>query len=224
MYRDIIVYDFETTGRNPHKVQATQLAALAIDPRTFRVKGTFNSEIKCLIDDAEILAAGFDPIAEDALIKTRKTREQIAAAPPIRGVWDKFCNFIKKHNWKGTPYFAPIRAGFNILQYDDIILNRIAEVLGPWDKDYKRNTLFNTAFKIDLMDNIWMWTEGDPSIKSISMDNMRKLMGMSQEGAHDALQDVKDIANILIKFMKTHRAVYRNLDLEKAFADGLYIA
>jgi hypothetical protein len=52
------------------------------------------------------------------------------------------------------------------------------------------------------------------------MDSMRERMGLSKENAHDALQDVKDTANILIKFMKTHRTVYRNLKIEKAFADG----
>ena len=53
---------------------------------------------------------------------------------------------------------------------------------------------------------------------------MRERMGLSSENAHDALQDVKDTANIMIKFMKTHRAVYRNLKIDKAFADGdLYV-
>ena len=223
MYRDLIVYDFETTNKNPHKCQATQLAGLAIDPRTFRLKGTFNSEIWAEMDDDKAIALGFDPTAEEALMKTRKTREMISAAPPLRGVWDKWCNFVNKHNWKGTSYFAPIRCGYNILQFDDIILNKMAKVLGPWDKDYHRNTLFNTAFKFDLMDNMWAWTEGDPSVKSISMDNLRIRMNLKSTMAHDALQDVKDTANIMIKMMKTHRAVYRNLDLEKAFADGLYI-
>jgi hypothetical protein len=49
-------------------------------------------------------------------------------------------------------------------------------------------------------------------------------MGLSKDNAHDALQDVKDTANIMIKFMKTHRAVYRNMKIEQAFADGdLYV-
>lgn len=223
MYRDLVLFDFETTGLNAHKVQATQLAAIALDPRTFRVKGTFNSEIKCITDDALAVAAGFDPIAEQALIKTRKTREQLAAAPPIRAVWDKFCNFVNKYNWKGTPFTAPIPCGYNIMNYDTIILNRIAKSLGPWDDEYQRNKLFNSAFKIDVMDMLYLWTEGDPSVKSISMDNLRIRMNLKSTMAHDALQDVKDTANIMIKFMKTHRAVYRNLDLEKAFAEGLYI-
>lgn len=74
------------------------------------------------------------------------------------------------------------------------------------------------------MDNMFMWTEGDPSVKSISMDNLRERMGLSAENAHDALQDVKDTANIFIKMLKTHRAVYQNITLDKAFANGgLYV-
>tara|TARA_Y100000356_G_C11062480_1_gene184604 strand:- start:206 stop:451 length:246 start_codon:yes stop_codon:yes gene_type:complete len=79
-------------------------------------------------------------------------------------------------------------------------------------------------YKIDVMDNIFMWTEADPDIRSISMDSLRDRMGLSKDNAHDALQDVKDTANIMIKFMKTHRAVYRNMNIEKAFANGdLYV-
>ena len=69
-----------------------------------------------------------------------------------------------------------------------------------------------------------MWTEGDPSFKSISMDSLREKMGLASENAHDALQDVKDTANIFIKMLKTHRAVYQNIEFEKAFAKGnLYV-
>jgi len=74
------------------------------------------------------------------------------------------------------------------------------------------------------MDNIFMWTESDPSFKSISMDSLRERMGLNGENAHDALQDVKDTANIFIKMLKTHRAVYQNIEFEKAFANGnLYV-
>ena len=74
------------------------------------------------------------------------------------------------------------------------------------------------------MDNIFACTESDPSVKSISMDALRDRMGLSKENAHDALQDVKDSANIFIKLMKTHRAVYQNMNFDKAFANGeLYV-
>ena len=79
-------------------------------------------------------------------------------------------------------------------------------------------------YKVDIMDNVFLWTEGDPSVRSISMDSLRERMGLSTENAHDALQDVKDEANIFIKLLKTHRAVYQEIELEKAFANGnLYV-
>jgi DNA polymerase III epsilon subunit-like protein len=224
MNRDIIVFDTETTGQNPYKCQVTQIAALALDGRSLKLKGEFNSNVRVEIDDEKAVAAGFDPIEEGALKVTKKTREQISKGPELKTVWNKFTQFVNKYNWKGTSFFAPIAAGFNILNYDMIIVDRLCKEFGPSDDKNGRQKLFHQIYKIDVMDNMFMWTEGDPSIKSISMDSIRERMGLSSENAHDALQDVKDIANVMIKFMKTHRSVYRNLKIDKAFANGdLYV-
>ena len=222
--RDIIVFDFETGSRNPHKTQPTQLAAIALDGRNFKVKGTFNSEIKPILNDEKAIEMGLDPLEDEALRITGKTRTQLHKAPTLRSVWKKFTQFVDQYNWKGTPWFAPIAAGFNIVGFDLIIIDRICKEYGPYDKDRSQQKLFNKVYKIDVMDNVFMWTEGDPSVRSISMDSLRDRMGLSKENAHDALQDVKDTANIMIKFMKTHRAVYKKLTIDKAFANGeLYV-
>lgn len=218
--RDIIVFDFETGSRNPYRTQPTQLAALALDGRNLKLKGTFNSEIRPILDDQKAIEAGLDPIEDEALKITRKNREALAKAPLLKTVWKKFIAFVEQHNWQGTSFFSPIPAGFNIINFDMVIIDRLCREYGPYDDKSNRQKLFHQIYKIDLMDNLFMWTEGDPTIKSISMDATRERMGISKENAHDALQDVKDTANILIKFMKTHRTVYRNLKIEKAFADG----
>ena len=222
--RDYIVFDFETGSRNPRKTQPTQIAALALDGRNFKLKGTFNSEIRPVMDDEKAIEMGFDPLEDEALRITGKNREDLAKAPLPKTVWKKFCDFVNPYTWKGTQFFAPIPAGFNIIGFDMIIVDRLCKAYGPYDKERQQQKLFNKIYKVDMMDNMFMWTEGDPSIKSISMDSLRDRMGLSKENAHDALQDVKDTANIMIKFMKTHRAVYRNLTIDKAFADGeLYV-
>tara|TARA_R110002110_G_scaffold16785_1_gene72215 strand:+ start:3629 stop:4306 length:678 start_codon:yes stop_codon:yes gene_type:complete len=222
--RDFIVFDFETGSRNPSKTQPTQLAAIALDGRNFKLKGSFNSEIRPILDDEKAIEMGFDPLEEEALRITGKNRESLAKAPLPKVVWKKFCDFVGQYNWKGTQWFAPIPAGFNIVGFDMIIVNRLCKAYGPYDKEREQQKLFNKIYKVDMMDNMFMWTEGDPSIKSISMDSLRDRMGLSKDNAHDALQDVKDTANIMIKFMKTHRAVYRNLKIDQAFADGeLYV-
>lgn len=222
--RDYICFDFETGSRNPHRTQPTQLAALALDGRNFAVKGQFNSEIKPIFDDEEAIAAGYDPIEDEALKLTGKTREKLAEAPSIKAVWSKFTKFVSQYNWKGDPFFNPIPVGFNILGFDMIIVNRLCREFGPWDKEREQQKIFSKVYKIDIMDNLFAWTESDPAIKSISMDAMRERMGLSTENAHDALQDVKDEANIFIKLMKTHRSVYQNITFDKAFANGeLYV-
>ena len=222
--RDYIVFDFETGSRNPNKTQPTQIAAIALDGRNLAVKGTFNSEIKAILDDDKAIAEGLDPIEDGALKVTGKTRSGIGKAPALKSVWNKFTKFVDQYNWKGEPFFAPIPVGYNIIGFDMIIINRLCQQFGQWDQAREQQKLFSKVYKIDLMDNMFMWTEGDPSIRSISMDTLRERMGLSTENAHDALQDVKDTANIFIKLLKTHRAVYQNIELDKAFANGnLYV-
>ena len=224
MYRDIILFDFETGGRNPLKCQPTQIAAIALDGRNFKLKGTFNSEMRPILDDKKAIAAGVDPVEDEALKITHKTREGLAKAPLPKGVWKKFGTFVNKYNWKGTPFFAPIPAGFNIIGFDMKIVDRLCKQHGPWDDKKQTQKLFHQIYKIDVMDDVWLWTEGDPNVKSISMDSLRERMGLSSDNAHDALQDVKDTANIFIKLQKSRRVVYRNMKFEKAFADGnLYV-
>ena len=222
--RDYIIFDFETGSRNPHKTQPTQIAAIALDGRNLKLKGTFNSEIKPIIDEEEAIASGLDPLQDEALKITGKNREALAEAPSLKSVWSKFTKFVLQYNWKGDSFFNPIPVGFNIIGFDMIIINRLCKEFGPWDKEREQQKLFSKIYKIDIMDNIFAWTESDPSVKSISMDALRDRMGLSKENAHDALQDVKDSANIFIKLMKTHRAVYQNMNFDKAFANGeLYV-
>jgi DNA polymerase III epsilon subunit-like protein len=222
--RDFIIFDFETGSRNPHKTQPTQIAAIALDGRTLSMKGQFNSEIKPIFDDEQAIAAGLDPIEDEALKITKKTREQLENAPSLKSVWSKFTKFVDQYNWKGEPFFNPIPVGFNIIGFDLIIVNRLCKEFGPWDKEKGQPKLFSKVYKIDIMDTVFAWTESDPTVKSISMDSLRERMGLSFDNAHDALQDVKDEANIFIKIMKTHRAVYQNMNFDKAFANGdLYV-
>lgn len=220
MMRDLIFLDFETGGRNPLTCQPTQIAAIALDGRNFKLKGQFNSLMRPIIDDQKATAAGVDPLEEGALKVTGQTREELAKAPLPKTVWKKFCTFVNKYNWKKTPYFAPIPCGFNIIGYDMKIVDRLCRQYGPWDEKRQCQKLFHQIYKVDVMDDIWLWTEGDPNVKSISMDSLRERMGMPADNAHDALQDVKDTANIFIKFQKSRRAIYKNMKIENSLTKG----
>ena len=224
---NIIVFDYETGGINPNECQPTQLAALALDGVTLKCLATFDSEMWAETNDDKALENGLSPLQAGALKVTGKTREQIAKAPKPKAVWTKFVSFVKKYNKNNTQWGRPIPCGYNIINYDLPIINRMAKAFGPYDDKYLRSSLFHPIKKIDVMDDMYLWTESDPNVTSISMDNVRKRMGISGEGAHDALQDVKDTANIMIKFMNTRREIYKkklSANLDMAFANGgLYI-
>ena len=228
-YRDIIVFDFETGGANPHTCQPTQIAAVAIHARKLELQpgGVFNSEMRPIIDDDKAIKAGVAPLEDKALEITRKTREGLAKAPLPKGVWKKFAQFCDKYNFKKTSYYAPIAAGYNINGYDMPIVERLCQQYGPIDEKKNRQKIFNPIFTIDVMQHIYCWFENNQDVKGYSMDYMRDYFGMDQtskDNAHDALQDVKDTANIFIKLQKSRRAVYRNMKFERAFSDGnLYV-
>jgi DNA polymerase III epsilon subunit-like protein len=225
MNRDLIILDFETGGKNPHTCQLTQIAAIALDGRSFKLKGSFNSEIFAETDDEKAIELGLEPVQEGALKITGKTREKISLAPDIKYVWPKFVDFVNKYNFNNTSFFAPIPCGYNIINYDMVIIDRLCKKFGQYKNN--KQTLFSPIFKIDVLDIVYSWTESDPDIKSVSLDKMREITGLSSNNAHDALQDVKDTANIMILFLKTQREIYQKLLCNKmpgAFADGkLYV-
>ena len=224
----LIIFDFETGGRNPHKCQVTQIAAIALHSKklTLEPNGIFNSEMQPIIDDEKAIAAGFDPLEDKALEITRKTREQLLNAPTPKVVWSKFTQFVKSFNYGSGNYTAPIPCGYNINGFDMPILNRMCSLYGPLNKDGQQD-LFHRIFKIDVMDVVFSWTENNPDIKSRSLTSMADYFGMPSsniENAHDALQDVKNTANILVKFLKFQRAISGKTKFEKAFANQeLYI-
>jgi len=226
MPKDLIIFDMETGSANPYTCQITQIAAIALDGRSFKLKGSFNSEVFAETDDEKAIELGLEPIQEGALKVTGKTRENISKAPEMKYVWPKFVDFVNKFNFNKTTWFAPIPCGYNIINFDMPIINRLCQQFGNVDKTGRQN-IFSPIFKIDVMDLVYSWTESDPDIKSVSLDKIREITGLSKENAHDALKDVKDTANLLILFMKTQRELYQKLLSQKlpgAFANGkLYV-
>jgi len=114
-------------------------------------------------------------------------------------------------------FSAPIAAGYNILKFDMQIINRMALKYKNVGKD-QTNNIFNPRDKIDLMHVMFLWFENNTDIKSLSLDNMREYFGMSKDNAHDALGDVMDCAEILIRFMRLHRNQAKKIKFRNSFA------
>lgn len=222
----IIVYDLETTGRSPYNCQLTQIAAIVIDSRTLTLKqgGTFNTEVCPIFDDELAIAAGYGPVEQGALDVTRKTKEGLQGAPNEKIAWANFRSFCKRFNPTSDAYKAPISAGYNINGFDSIIAKRMCDKYGPLDKNGKPS-IFNPIYKFDVMDMVFGWLEFEDDIRSLSLTNICEFFGFPTEktdDAHDALVDVKNTANILIKFLKFQRDIASKTNFREAFANGVF--
>ena len=97
------------------------------------------------------------------------------------------------------------------------IIDRLAYKYKNVGKD-DSNNIFHPRDKIDLMHLMFLWFEDNDDIKSLSLDSMRDYFGMSKDNAHDALGDVHDCAEILIRFLRLHRNQAKKIKFRNSFA------
>lgn len=211
------VWDTETTGVDPTKCQLTQIAAIIIHPRSLKVVDSFNKECCPEFDDEKAVSKGLDPVSIDALNFTRKTQEHLITQPPERVVWNQFVSFMKKYTPSTGGYKSPIPCGFNIINFDMIIHDRLCNMYGP------PGGLFNKVNKVDMMDHAFFWCENNPDIESLKLGSVMDWMGLPEHlkaNAHDALQDVKNVANCIIKMLHFVRGITSQTDFKRSFSNG----
>lgn len=142
------------------------------------------------------------------------------SAPSQQSVWDSFAKYLDRYHSsekRKSIWTAPIRAGYNIIAYDNLIWQRMCERYGYVDKDGGQN-LTRDNYNIDIMHNFWMWTENNPDIDKLGFDNVRKYLGMKTEGGHNSDVDVDQCSQFLIKLLKLHRYVADRTKFKDSFA------
>lgn len=234
-FNNIVVFDFETGSKRSFFTQPTQLSAAIVNGRKLELidGAIFNSYIKPIIDEEELKKTKLDKIEDEALKVTGITWDKLNSAPSIKVVWANFVEFMKQYNPDGKQWSAPLASGYNIHNFDMNIINRIAGGhtrfvkadkepygFGPFDEEYYQCTLFHPIHKIDLMNIVWNWTENNKDIRSISFDSVRKWVGMSLEGGHDAKTDVLQSVELLIRFMRLTRITSRKVKFKDSFNEA----
>lgn len=226
----ICVFDLETDGANPDLCSPVQIAALMIDPYRLEIipDSEFNITIKPEALENNIEYAYGDSDVLDFHAKVRSsTKEDILADwrsyQKQENGWKLFVSYLNMYhsrsNGKKSCFTAPIAAGYNINRFDLRIMERLSKKYDNLNKE-GRSDLFYPRDVIDLMNLVFYWFEGNNELKNYTLDNLRDYLGISKEGAHDALKDVKDTANILIRFLKLHRNISNKVKFKSAFAVG----
>ena len=224
-FRKICVLDFETTGKNPDICEPVQLAAVMLDARKLEIiPGSEFNTMMCPpdVDEPDFMEKYDDNLGFHAKVSGKSKAEVVALwrdAPSQKAAWNTFVDYLNRYHTrqdrKGI-FTAPICAGYNILQYDWKIIERLSQRYENLGTDGKTK-LFFSRDRIDVMCFCFNWFENLEEPSSYSMDNIRDFFGMIKEGAHDAMKDVKDTAEILVRFLRLHRRTAEKVKFKQSF-------
>jgi DNA polymerase III epsilon subunit-like protein len=224
-YNKICVFDFETDGSDPRGCSPVQIAAVIVDP--IKLEIVPNSEFNIFFKP-EVLEKNDNYVYETDILdfhaKVRgSTKEQILSEwkeYPIQDQsWKLFTNYLMMHHTrssKKSQFSAPIAAGYNINRFDLPIIDRLSRKYGNVNKE-DRSDIFYPRDVLDIMNLVFYWFENNNDVKNLSLDTLRDYLGISKLGAHDALKDVKDCAEILIRFLKLHRNLGQKIKFKDSF-------
>lgn len=224
----ICVFDLETDGSNPDVCSPVQIAAVIVDP--FRLEIIKDSEFnislqpsaieenpKYAYESSDILDfhAKVKGCSKDDVLSSWRTFQKQEHG------WKMFLSYLEMYHIrsdKKSCFTAPIAAGYNIGRFDLRIIERLSTKYGNLNKE-NRSNLFYPRDVIDVMNLVFYWFEGNSELKNYTLDNLRDYLGISKDGAHDALKDVKDTAEIMIRFLKLHRNLGSKVKFRGSFAD-----
>ncbi len=224
-FNKIVVFDFETDSTNPASCNPVQLASVIIDPRNLTMvsDSEFQSMMRPLdIDDDDYFIEHEETIkwhAENRRCSPEEIIQLWKKAPNQREVWHDFENYLLRyhtHKQNQSKFSAPIAAGYNIWRFDLIIVDRLCAEYHMLDNTGTVK-LFHPRDKIDAMLLSFMWFENFDVPKSYSMDSLREYFGMDTENAHDAMKDVYDTAELVIRFMRITRKFSAQVKFKNAF-------
>lgn len=215
----------ETDGSDPRVCSPVQLAAVIIDPISLEIiKGSeFNINFKpetletdenyVYTTDILDFHSKVKGCSKDDVLNSWKTYPKQSQA------WDMFVNYLDKYHSrssKKSQFSAPVAAGYNINRFDLVIVDRLSNKYKNTNKEGKTD-LFYPRDVMDVINLVFYWFENNDEIKSLSLDNLREYFGIDKTGAHDALKDVIDTANIMIRFLKLHRSLSAKIKFKGAF-------
>jgi hypothetical protein len=227
MKNKICVFDFETDGINTDECSPVQIAAIIVDPYNLSIvkDSEFNIMVKPekLELDKDYTYKDSDILDFHAKVRSstpEKILESWQNAISQQQAWSMFSKYLEIYHLnrsKKSMFSAPVASGYNILRFDMKIVERFSRKFGYVNSE-NGTSLFYPRDTLDMMNLLFYWFESNNDMKSLSLDNIRDYMGITKEGAHDALKDVRDSAELVIRFLRLHRNLSKKIKFKDSFS------
>lgn len=225
-FQKFCVFDFETDGTDPTVCSPVQIAAVIVDPIKLEIikDSEFNCNLKpdILESTPEYAYGDSDVLSFHAKVRG-STQEEILNQwrdyQKQESGWKMFVSYLDMYHSRSERksfFSAPIACGYNIHRFDLKIVDRLSKKYNNLNKE-GNTSLFYPRDVVDLMHVMFMWFENNGDLKNYALDTVRDYFGISKTGAHDALKDVKDTAEILLRFLKLHRNLSRKIKFRDSF-------
>lgn len=220
----------ETDGSDPSVCSPVQIAAIMVDPVKLEIIS--NSEFNINLKPEKLNNTELDnPYTDSDILDwhakvANTTADKILANwkeyPEQSHSWNAFVQYLDKYHSRSSKknmFTAPIVAGYNIFRFDLKIVDRLSKKFNNINKEGTTD-LFYPRDTLDIMNLLFYWFEGSSELDSLTLDNIRKYFGISGDNAHDALKDVKDTAEILIRFLRLHRNLFKKISFRDSFSNN----
>lgn len=224
--KKICVFDFETDGSDPEVCSPVQLSAVMVDPIKLQIIDGSKFNVFCkpeVLEQNPEYEYTTDIMEFHARVRSCSKEdiyEQWKKYPSQNVAWNSFIAYLDKYHCgarkKKSMFTAPIAAGYNIHKFDLKIINRLSKKYKTVDAKEGTPCLFYPRDVLDIMNLVFYWFE-NMELKSYSLDTIRDYLGISKDGAHDALKDVEDCAEILIRFLRLHRKLSKKIQFKDSF-------
>ena len=224
-YNKICVFDFETDGTDPLQCSPVQIAAVMVDPINLEIIP--NSEFNCNFKPEVMEKDSNYEYKTDILDFHAKvkgcSKDDVYAEwsnyPKQEISWKMFLDYLDKYHLKRktkSQFSAPIAAGYNIYRFDLPIVQRLSQKYKNTNKE-GNSSVFYPRDVVDMINLVYYWFGHTDELKSFTLDSLRDYLGINKDGAHDAIKDVKDTADILIRFLKLHRNLSEKIQFKGSF-------
>lgn len=224
--KKICVFDFETDGSDPETCSPVQLSAVMVDPIKLEIIKDSEFNVFC---KPEVMETNSEYIYDTDIMdfharvkgcSKEDVYKQWRQYPSQQIAWNSFISYLDKYHCgnrkKKSVFSAPIAAGYNIHRFDLKIINRLSHKYKNIEGKENISSLFYPRDVLDIMNLVFYWFESC-DLKSYSLDTVRDYLGISKEGAHDALKDVQDCAKILVRFLRLHRRLAEKVNFKGSF-------
>lgn len=225
--KKLIVFDLETSSVDPYTCDVFQIAAMAIDPVKLEVIPNSTFAIWVKPDDVEKddyyekFKSTIDWHAKNFHVTPDVFLKKIKEATPEKLAWEQFKQYLSHyHDRQNNQNFhsSPIPAGYNIINFDMKIIERLARKYKDVQKDGGQSIFYARDIR-DILHIVSLWLSPLDEVKSFSMDNVRDYFGLSRDGGHEALKDVEDEAKLLLKFLGLHNQLSQKITFKNVFAN-----